>query len=107
MATNNSGSIDVFEIAGAVQAYTQSGAIRISQTSPAPIRAQTHSGAINVDLARGRGYLIDAQSDSGKVSVPRYLAFNTVANIHRFKQQIGAGGPLVDLDTHSSKIEID
>jgi DUF4097 and DUF4098 domain-containing protein YvlB len=106
IATNNSGSIDAFEIAGAVQVRTQSGAIRISQISPAPIRAQTHSGAINVDLARGRGYLIDAQSDSGKVYASQYGSFDTATNIHRFQQQIGTGGPLVDLDTHSSKIEI-
>ena len=106
VATNNSGSIDASEIAGAVQAHTRSGSIRISQISPAPIRAQTHSGAINVELARGRGYRIDAQSDSGRISVPRYGSFDAVANIHRFQRQLGTGGPLVDLDTHSSKIEI-
>lgn len=102
VAHNSSGSIDALRIDGAVDAETQSGAIRISQVNPAPIRARAHSGSIQVDLADGGGYQIDAQSHSGRVAGP-------VASVdkHRLKQQIGAGGPLVDLDTHSSKIEID
>jgi hypothetical protein len=106
IAANASGSIDAFQIAGPVQAYTLSGAIRISQTSAAPIRAQTHSGAITVDLASGQGYLIDAQSHSGKVSGPRNGSVASLADVHRLKAQLGSGGPLVDLDTRSSKIEI-
>lgn len=103
---NSSGSIDAFQIAGPVQAHTQSGAIRISQISPASIRAETHSGAITVDLARGQGYLIDAQSHSGKVIGPRSAGLYRLANVHQIREQLGGGGPLVDLDTHSSKIEI-
>lgn len=106
VTTNSSGSIDAFQIAGSVQANTQSGAIRISQISPAAIRAETRSGAISVDLASGEGYFIDAQSDSGKVTGPRNSSSYKSANVHQLKQQLGSGGPLVDLDTHSSKIEI-
>ncbi len=106
-AHNTSGSINAFQLTGSVHAETKSGAIRIAQTRPAPIRALTDSGSINVELASRGGYSIDAQSDSGRVSGPVSDGFNQVAENHRLKQQIGDGGPLVDLDTHSSKINID
>jgi len=106
VANNTSGSIDAFQLSGSVHAQTKSGAIRISQISPAPIRALADSGAIEVELASRSGYLIDAQSNSGRVTglVKDNLDNNGVS--HRLKGQIGAGGPLVDLDTHSSRIVI-
>ncbi len=107
VAHNTSGSIDAFQLSGSVHAETNSGAIRISQISPAPIRALARSGAIKVELARGGGYLLDAQSKSGKVSGPSANTFDRIADTHSLKAQIGSGGPLVDLDTHSSRIEID
>jgi hypothetical protein len=106
VARNSSGSIDAFQINGAVHAETKSGAIHISQIKPAPIRALAHSGSIEVELASRGGYFLDAQSNSGRVSGPRTDTGVRLADEHNLKAQIGAGGPLVDLDTHSSKIEI-
>ena len=106
-ARNGSGSIDALASGGSVRAETTSGAIHISQVSPAPIRALSKSGALKVELASGGGYLLDAQSDSGKVSGRATSTFVRAKDAHSLKGQIGSGGPLVDLDTHSSKIEID
>ena len=106
-AHNTSGSIDALQSSGSVHAETTSGAIRISQVSPAPIRALTRSGAIKVELASGGGYLLDAQSASGKVSGLSTSTLARTKDAHSLKGQIGSGGPLVDLDTHSSKIEIE
>ena len=106
-AHNTSGSIDALQLSGSVHAETTSGAIRISQVIPAPIRALARSGAIKVELASGGGYLIDAQSNSGKVSDRNASALVSTRDAHSLKGQIGTGGPLVDLDTHSSKIEIE
>ena len=106
-AHNTSGSIDAHQLGGSVKAETTSGAIRISQLTPAPIRALTGSGAIRVELASGGGYLLDALSNSGKVSGKALDAFPRTKDQHSLKGQIGTGGPLVDLDTRSSKIEID
>ncbi len=106
-AHNTSGSIDALQLSGSVHAETTSGAIRISQVSPAPIRALTGSGAIKVELASGGGYLLDAQSNSGKVSGRAASTLARTKDARSVKGQIGSGGPLVDLDTHSSKIEID
>ena len=101
-ALNRSGSIDATQLGGAVTAETRSGAIRLSQTTAAPIRAFANSGAIRVELAGQSGYEINARSNSGKVSGP--LAKN--ADAHTLRTTLGSGGPLVDLDTHSSRIEI-
>ncbi len=106
-ARNSSGSIDAFQVRGPVHAETSSGAIRIAQISPASIRARAGSGAIKVELASQGGYRIDAQSDSGKVSGPATRGPQQLAGDHRLRGMIGAGGPLVDLNTQSSKIEID
>jgi ribosomal protein S28E/S33 len=106
IAHNNSGSIDAFQLGGSVHAETRSGAIRISQISPAPIRALADSGSISVELARQSAYVIDAQSTSGKVSGPALNGIVSISEDHRLKEQIGTGGPLVDLDTRSSKIVV-
>jgi DUF4097 and DUF4098 domain-containing protein YvlB len=104
---NLSGSIDALQVRGSVHAETTSGAIRISQVSAAPIRALTRSGAIKVELANGGGYLLDAQSVAGKVAGPDLSTLARTKDAHSLKGQIGDGGSLVDLDTHSSKIEIE
>lgn len=106
VAHNSSGSIDALQLGGSIHAETKSGAIRIAQVSPAPIRAIAKSGAIKVELARGGGYLLDARSNSGKVSGPAANTIYRVADAHGLKAQIGSGGPLVDLDTQSSRIDI-
>lgn len=106
-AHNTSGSIEAFQLAGSVRAETSSGSIRISQVSPAPIRALTGSGAIRVELASGGGYTLDAQSEKGKISGKATDGFaKTKEHEHLLKGEISSGGPLVDLDTRSSKIEI-
>jgi hypothetical protein len=107
VASNTSGRIDALQLAGPVHAETTSGAIRISQTSPAPIRARADSGAIKVELSSRGGYTIDAQSDSGRVSGPVTDKLDHGTERHRLQVQVGGGGPLVDLDTHSSRIEIE
>jgi DUF4097 and DUF4098 domain-containing protein YvlB len=106
-AQNQSGSIEAFGSGGAVHAETASGSIRISQASAAPIRALSGSGAIHVELANGAGYMLDAQSVKGKISGRATESFPKVKDQRTLKGQIGLGGPLVDLDTRSSKIEID
>lgn len=105
-STATSASITALQIGGSVHAQTHSGAIRITQTNPAAIRAISGSGAIKVTLAAGGGYQLDAQSGSGKVFGPSGVTSQRTPDGHTLKAQVGSGGPLVDLDTRSSKIEI-
>ena len=106
IARNGSGMIQALQLGGPVHAQTGSGAIRISQSHPAPIRAIARSGGIKVTLATDAGYRIDAQSGSGKVFCSLGISPAGAKNTHILRGQIGSGGPLVDLDTRSSRIEI-
>jgi hypothetical protein len=106
IARNSSGSITALRIGGSVHAETGSGEIRIEQVKPAPIRAVARSGAIHVKLASGGGYLLEALSHSGKISAPAEVAAQLARDGHSLKAQLGQGGPLVDLDTQSSRIAI-
>lgn len=106
-ARNTSGSIDALQLGGAVHAETTSGAIRISQEAAGPIRALTGSGSINVELVKGAGYRLDAASKSGKIAGKAANKLLRTRGAHVLRGQIGTGGPLVDLDTRSSKIEVD
>lgn len=106
MARNDSGSIEAFRLGGTVAAETTSGSIRISQSTPAAIRALSGSGAIRVELANGGGYNLDAQSINGKISGNVTDRLRHSKNQHTVQGMVGSGGPLVDLDTRSSKIEI-
>jgi len=105
-ARNNSGSVEAAEIAGAINVQTGSGAIRLSQVKAAPIRARANSGIIRVKLAPGAGYTIAARSDRGRISIPQMKAQGKIER-HQVDGSIGAGGPLVDVGTDSSKIVID
>jgi DUF4097 and DUF4098 domain-containing protein YvlB len=102
VARNHSGSIESFASGGGVQATTDSGSIRISQTSPAPIHAISSSGAIRVGLAPGKGYNLNLRSEKGKISGTN---FAKVKDQHTVNTQILGGGPIVDVETRSSKIE--
>lgn len=106
VARNGSGSITALRSGGSVHAETGSGEIRIEQVNPAPIRAVARSGAIHVQLAGVSGYLLDALSHSGKISAPAGVASQIARDGHSLKAQLGPGGPLVDLDTRSSRIAI-
>jgi hypothetical protein len=104
VASNRSGSIESFASGEGVQAQTVSGSIRISQSSPAPIHAVSGTGAIRVELAVGKGYNLSLRSAKGKISV-RSIA--KAKDQHSLSTQISGGGPVVDVETRSSKIEIE
>ncbi len=104
VASNHSGSIESFASGGAVQAETASGSIRISQSNPAPIHAVSVSGAVRVELASGKGYNLSLRSEKGKIS-GHSLA--KAKDQHSLSTQISGGGPMVDVETRSSKIEIE
>ena len=107
VANNKSGSIGIFQLVGPVTAGTESGAIRIAQLHPAPIHAHADTGSIKVQLATQGEYTINARSVSGRIRGTLDTRGAEVANNHRLKLQAAGGGPLVNLETRSSTIEID
>jgi len=107
VANNKSGSIAIFRLVGPVIAGTESGAIWISQLHPAAIHAHSDTGAIKVQLADVGEYAISAASISGKIRSSLENRGAQLVNSHYLKLQARNGGPLVTLQTRSSKIEID
>lgn len=104
-ARADSGGIEATEVAGALDVQSDSGHMRLSQTVPARIHASANSGGIDVTLAPGAGYDIDAQTDSGGLSVPEMTVKSRFSN-HHVEGQVRGGGPMVTLRADSGGIAV-
>src|SRR5581483_4222786 len=102
----DSGGIDATQITGAVDAEADSGHIRISQTSPGLIHAKADSGGVSVKLAPGAGYDINAESESGHITVPE-MTVNSAFSRHHIEGKIRGGGPLVTIHVDSGGVTIE
>jgi DUF4097 and DUF4098 domain-containing protein YvlB len=105
IAHGDSGGVEALEVAGSVDAQVDSGGIRISQTTPAAIKARTDSGGIDVTLARTGGYDIRAHSDSGRITAPEMTVSGTISR-HDVNGRLRGGGPLVDVSADSGHVTI-
>ena len=106
MARVDSGGIDATDIAGKIDAHTDSGGIRLSQTKPAPIRADADSGGIHVTLAQGAGYNVDLQAESGRIYAPEMTARGEISR-HHVDGKVRGGGPAVRLSADSGTVSVD
>jgi DUF4097 and DUF4098 domain-containing protein YvlB len=102
----DSGGIDAIDVSGSLDIEADSGHIQLRQTSPAPIRAKADSGGIRVTLAHGAGYDLDAESESGGISVPE-MTVRSVSSRHHINGKINGGGPTVSVRVDSGGIAID
>jgi hypothetical protein len=104
-ARADSGGVDALEINGSVDAQVDSGGVRVSQTTPAPIKARTDSGGANITLARTGGYDIRAHAGSGRITAPDVAVSGRVSR-HEMNGKFRGGGALVDIRTDSGDIDI-
>ena len=104
-ARADSGGIEAINVGGALDVQSDSGHMRLSQTAPARIRASANSGGIEVTLAPGAGYDIDAQTDSGGLSVPEMTVSSRFSN-HHMEGKVRGGGPTVTLRADSGGITV-
>lgn len=102
----DSGGIEASGIAGSIEAQTDSGAVRLAQTSPAPIHAKAESGGVTITLARGAGYDISADTESGRIRIPE-AAVRSSSSSHHVEGKVGGGGPLVKIQVDSGSVTID
>ncbi len=102
----DSGGIDATGIAGSIDAQADSGSIRLEQTTPAAITAKAESGGVTVTLARGAGYDIGAQTESGHISVPE-MTVRSAFSHHHIEGKVSGGGPLVKVQAESGSVTID
>ena len=104
-ARADSGGIEAMEIAGSVDAEVDSGGVRVSQTTPALIKARTDSGGAEITLARAGGYEIRAHAGSGRITAPDVTVSGTIS-LHDVNGKLRGGGPLVDVQADSGHIDI-
>lgn len=102
----DSGGVEATEVEGSIDAETDSGSIKLGQTRPASIRAKADSGGVTVKLARDVGYNINAESDSGRISVPEMTVSNGVSK-HHVEGKVRNGGPLVEVHVDSGSVTIE
>lgn len=102
---SDSGSIEVAEIGGRIDARTDSGWMVLSQTTAAPIRAESDSGDITIRLAGGSGYDLSAETDHGSILI---AALDPAQDRgQRIREKIRGGGPPVEARTDHGDIEIE
>jgi Toastrack DUF4097 len=104
-AHGDSGGIEALEVAGSVDAGADSGGVRVSQTAPAPIKAQTDSGGLDITLARTGGYDIRAHAGSGRITAPEITVSGMISR-HEVNGRLRGGGPLVDVHADSGNVDI-
>jgi hypothetical protein len=104
-ARADSGGIEASDVSGAVDAETDSGGIRISQSTPAPIRAHADSGGATVKLAPSGGYDVVLASGSGRVVAPEMTVRGTFSR-QRVEGKVRGGGPLVDVKVDSGNVDV-
>jgi DUF4097 and DUF4098 domain-containing protein YvlB len=104
-ARADSGGIEALEIAGSVDAGVDSGGVRVSQTTPALIKARTDSGGADITLARAGGYDIRAHAGSGGITA-REVTVSGIISRHDVNGKLRGGGPLVDIQADSGHIDI-
>lgn len=104
-AHGDSGGIEALEIAGSVDAGADSGGVRISQSTPAPVKARTDSGGVDITLARTSGYDIRARAGSGRVTAADVTVSGMISR-HEVNGRLRGGGPLVDVSADSGNVDI-
>ena len=103
-ASSDSGEIEALEIAGRIEVRTDSGEIHVSQTTPAPVHAESDSGAITVKLAHEGGYTLRIRTDDGGMEAPEMAI--TAQSRRETEGLIRGGGSIVNIETDSGHIRI-
>jgi hypothetical protein len=93
-------------VAGSIDAQADSGSIRLSQTKAAPVHAKADSGGITIRLAPGAGYDVNAECESGHITVPE-MTVRSEFSRHHLEGKVRGGGPLVRVSVDSGSIRIE
>lgn len=101
--TGSSG-ITVRRLTGGLKVRTQSGRIVVDGSATSPWDLTTGSSAIEL-MMRSPSFTLDAMSESSDVEIYGASLSGTTSK-GRAKGTFGAGGPLVQADTHSGRIKV-
>jgi DUF4097 and DUF4098 domain-containing protein YvlB len=106
-AHTGSGTIEGGAITGPISAHTGSGSVRLEQTAPGALEAQTGSGEVSVRLPANAAFDLYAHTGSGRVWVDRPITVQGNLGGHEIQGKVNGGGPLVDVRTGSGSVRIE
>ena len=87
---------------------TDSGSVKVTQSTPGPIEIHTDSGGVRLKIAAGASHDVDISTDSGGINVNHPL--DGVTSSRRNKHlsgKLGAGGEPLTIRTDSGSITVD
>lgn len=107
-AETSGGGITVREVSGPINASTSGGSIRasISRQPDSDCSLSTSGGGIDVRLAPGLGFELDARTSGGKVRA-NFPGAPAGSNSSRLTGRVNAGGPRLVLQTSGGSISVE
>lgn len=108
-AVTTNGSITA-RVAGAdsspVRLHSSNGHIELTMEAPREVRAETSNSSITVRMPASAGASIHARTSNSSISSDFDVTAHGILSKHRLEGTIGAGGPLLDLETSNGAIRI-
>jgi DUF4097 and DUF4098 domain-containing protein YvlB len=107
MADTGSGSIRAERIDGSFHADTGSGSIAVEGRQQGKWKIDTGSGSVSVDLPDDAAFNLNAESNSGGITIDHPLTVQGKVSKKHIKGEVRGGGPLLHIDTGSGRIRIE
>ena len=105
--STGSGSTELTDIVGALKAGAGSGSITIEGQQAGDWNIGTGSGSIRVALPADAAFELDAESNSGSITIDHPLTVTGKNTKRHVRGEVRGGGPLLQLDTGSGGIRVE
>lgn len=106
-ASSGSGSIELVGVVGALKANAGSGRIKVDGRQEGNWKIGSGSGSITVHLPEDAAFNLDAESNSGGITVDHPLMVEGKNSKRHIRGEVRGGGPLLRVDTGSGGITIE
>jgi DUF4097 and DUF4098 domain-containing protein YvlB len=107
VAKTGSGNVKLKNVKGGVEARTGSGGVEAQGEAKGDWDIHTGSGDIVLRLPSQAAFNVDARSSSGGVTVNHPITVQGAVKKNQVQGKVGAGGPLLSLQTGSGEIRIE
>jgi hypothetical protein len=105
-ARTGSGRIRLHNVSGGLDAQSGKGDIEIDGDAKSDWTLQSQFGSLKLTLPAKAAFSLNARSSSGIVTVSRPITVQGEVKSNRVQGQVGAGGPLLSLETSSGEIRV-
>ena len=105
--STGSGSSELLGVVGALHADSGSGRIVVEGRQEGRWKLDTGSGSVRIDLPDDAAFDLDAESNSGGITIDHPLTMTGSMSKKHVKGQVRGGGPLLHIDTGSGSIKVE